>query len=186
MPPRDTLVNYLPKALAIDLAIDVLPTPGGPCRQIMLPFEFPFLNFTAKNSRILSLTYFSPVWSSLSIFSARLMSLISSDDSFHGISSKVSMYFIETADWDSLPILFISFYIYSLTWGGRFLELIFYSRSDVSDFPIFPPIPNVIPPFVTWDHGFLTVLDMSFLTFSSISTMDFTFSVLFLRCKRRV
>jgi hypothetical protein len=30
MPPKDTLVNYFPKAFAIDLAIEVLPTPGGP------------------------------------------------------------------------------------------------------------------------------------------------------------
>lgn len=61
MPPRETLVNYRPKDFAIDLAIEVLPTPGGPCKQIMFPFEFPFLNLTAKNYKILYLTYLSPV-----------------------------------------------------------------------------------------------------------------------------
>lgn len=49
IPPSDTRVNYLPSALAIDLEMDVFPTPGGPWRQIMLPFELPFLNLTAKN-----------------------------------------------------------------------------------------------------------------------------------------
>lgn len=49
IPPKETLVNYLPNDFAMDLAIDVFPTPGGPWRQIMFPFEFPFLNLTAKN-----------------------------------------------------------------------------------------------------------------------------------------
>lgn len=30
IPPSETLVNDFPKALAIDLAMEVLPTPGGP------------------------------------------------------------------------------------------------------------------------------------------------------------
>jgi len=41
-------VKDLPKALAIDLDIEVFPTPGGPWRQMMLPLEFPLLNLTAK------------------------------------------------------------------------------------------------------------------------------------------
>jgi hypothetical protein len=61
MPPKEILVNYFPRAFAIDFAIDVFPTPGGPWRQITLPFEFPFLNLTAKNYKILSLTYLRPV-----------------------------------------------------------------------------------------------------------------------------
>ena len=88
-PPRDTLVNYFPSDLAMDLAIDVFPTPGGPCRHIIFPLEFPFLNLTAKNSKILYLTSFKPVWSLFRIFSATVISLISSVDSSQGISSKV-------------------------------------------------------------------------------------------------
>ena len=61
MPPKDTLVNYLPRDLAIDLAMEVFPTPGGPWRQMMLPLELPFLNLTARNSMILSLTSLTPV-----------------------------------------------------------------------------------------------------------------------------
>ena len=61
MPPNDIRVNYLPSDLAIDLAIDVFPTPGGPCKQMIFPLLFPFLNFTAKNYNILSLTSFKPV-----------------------------------------------------------------------------------------------------------------------------
>lgn len=61
IPPRETLVNDFPNALAIDLAIEVFPTPGGPCKQTILPLLLPFLNLTAKNYNILSLTSFSPV-----------------------------------------------------------------------------------------------------------------------------
>ena len=70
----------LPKALAIDFEIDVFPTPGGPCRQITLPFEFPLLNLTAKYSSILSLTSFRPVCSSCRIFYATAKSFRSSVD----------------------------------------------------------------------------------------------------------
>jgi hypothetical protein len=41
--------------------MEVFPTPGGPCKQMMFPFELPFLNLTAKNYKILSLTSFKPV-----------------------------------------------------------------------------------------------------------------------------
>ena len=61
IPPSDILVNYFPSDLAIDLAIDVFPTPGGPCKQTIFPLVLPFLNLTAKNSKILYLTYFNPV-----------------------------------------------------------------------------------------------------------------------------
>jgi hypothetical protein len=30
IPPKETLVNYLPNDFAIDFEIEVLPTPGGP------------------------------------------------------------------------------------------------------------------------------------------------------------
>ena len=30
IPPNETLVNSFPRAFAIDLAIEVFPTPGGP------------------------------------------------------------------------------------------------------------------------------------------------------------
>lgn len=55
-PPKETLVKDLPKHFAIDFAIEVFPTPGGPCKQMIFPLEFPFLNLTAKNYIILSLT----------------------------------------------------------------------------------------------------------------------------------
>jgi len=51
----------LPNAFAIDLAMEVFPTPGGPCKQIILPFELPLRNLTAKNYKIRSLTSLRPV-----------------------------------------------------------------------------------------------------------------------------
>ena len=61
IPPKETRVKCLPKDLAIDLATEVFPTPGGPCKQMIFPLEFPFLNLTARNYRILSLTSLRPV-----------------------------------------------------------------------------------------------------------------------------
>ena len=39
-PPKDILTNFLPMALATDLPKDVLPTPGGPTKQITGLFIF--------------------------------------------------------------------------------------------------------------------------------------------------
>ena len=38
------------RALDIDLAMLVLPTPGGPCKQIILPWVLPLSCATAINS----------------------------------------------------------------------------------------------------------------------------------------
>lgn len=84
------------------------------------------------------------------------------------------MYFKVTADWVSPPILFIYFSISSRTWSGSFLFLIFSSIYSIS--PALPPPPN---PRLTM--GFLVVawdLIMSCRTFSSRSTTDLFFSVL--------
>ena len=48
-PPNEILVNSFPKALAIDFAIEVLPTPGGPFKHKIFPLLFPLLNLTARN-----------------------------------------------------------------------------------------------------------------------------------------
>ena len=37
----ETLTNFLPKALAIDLPIEVFPVPGGPAKHKIGPFNFP-------------------------------------------------------------------------------------------------------------------------------------------------
>jgi len=41
----------------------VFPTPGGPERQIILPFLLPFNCFTAKNSKIRYFIFDRPKWS---------------------------------------------------------------------------------------------------------------------------
>ena len=40
-PPRDIWKNFLPRALLIDLAIVVFPTPGPPTRQKIFPLRVP-------------------------------------------------------------------------------------------------------------------------------------------------
>ena len=47
-------------ALAIDVAKDVLPTPGGPTKQRMEPLFLPVSLRTAKNSRMRFLTFSRP------------------------------------------------------------------------------------------------------------------------------
>ena len=59
-PPSEILTNGLPRDLATDLAIDVLPTPGGPARHIIGAFKFFESFLTARYSNILSLTSSSP------------------------------------------------------------------------------------------------------------------------------
>ena len=49
-----------PSARATDLAREVFPTPGGPVRQRIGPFNFPLSEATAKYSTIRSLTFSSP------------------------------------------------------------------------------------------------------------------------------
>jgi hypothetical protein len=59
-PPKDTFTNFFSIAFAIDLAKLVLPTPGGPARQIIGDLPFGARARTAKYSTILSLTFSSP------------------------------------------------------------------------------------------------------------------------------
>ena len=47
-------------ALAMDMAMEVLPTPGGPTRQSTCPFSSGASCLTATNSRMRSLTLSSP------------------------------------------------------------------------------------------------------------------------------
>src|ERR1044071_1707833 len=59
-----------PVALAIDLPSEVLPTPGGPTRQRIGPFILSTRCWTARYSRMRSLTFSRPWWSALSTSSA--------------------------------------------------------------------------------------------------------------------
>ena len=59
-PPTENLKNCRLRARAMDLPMDVFPTPGGPTRQMILPSTVPRSFPTARNSRIRSLTSFSP------------------------------------------------------------------------------------------------------------------------------
>ncbi len=58
-----------------DLPSDVLPTPGGPTRHKIGPFIFFMRCWTARYSRMRSLTFSRPKWSALSTRSAPLMSV---------------------------------------------------------------------------------------------------------------
>ena len=59
-PPKDILMYFRPKDSATDFPSDVLPTPGGPYKQIIGDFISP-LNFkTAKCSIIRSFTFSNP------------------------------------------------------------------------------------------------------------------------------
>ena len=60
--------NSLFKDFAIDFAIEVLPTPGGPTKQIIEPFWLLEIFLKAIDSIILSLTSLSPKWSLSKIF----------------------------------------------------------------------------------------------------------------------
>ena len=59
-PPSDTRTYLRPVASAIDRAIDVLPTPGGPTRQMIWPVARSESFRTASVSRKRSLTFCMP------------------------------------------------------------------------------------------------------------------------------
>ena len=48
-PPRDILMNFLPRAVAIDDAYDVFLTPGGPTKHNIGLFAFGF-SYNSRNS----------------------------------------------------------------------------------------------------------------------------------------
>ena len=58
-PPTLILTNFLFKALAIDLAIVVFPTPGGPTKQI-IDWSLSHISLVAIYSIILSFISFNP------------------------------------------------------------------------------------------------------------------------------
>ena len=59
-PPNEISINFLPNALAIDLAKVVLPTPGGPTKHKTFPLRDPFNLPTAINYNIFFLASFMP------------------------------------------------------------------------------------------------------------------------------
>ena len=56
----EILTNFLFNDLATDLAIELLPTPGGPTRHKIGPFRDFVYCFTARYSKILSFTSSNP------------------------------------------------------------------------------------------------------------------------------
>ncbi|OGL60936.1 MAG: hypothetical protein A3I72_04365 [Candidatus Tectomicrobia bacterium RIFCSPLOWO2_02_FULL_70_19] len=62
-PPKETRTNFRPRALAMLLPSEVLPTPGGPTKQRMGPRMAWLRIFTAMCSRMRSFTFFRPKWS---------------------------------------------------------------------------------------------------------------------------
>src|SRR4029453_16207629 len=60
MPPSDTRTNLRPSEVAIDLASDVLPTPGGPRKHRIGPLTSGLGLRTARDSGARSLTFFRP------------------------------------------------------------------------------------------------------------------------------
>ena len=59
-PPNDIRIYFRFKAAAIDFPSEVLPTPGGPYKQIIGDFMSPFNLSTAKCSRMRSFTFSRP------------------------------------------------------------------------------------------------------------------------------
>jgi hypothetical protein len=66
MPPSDTRTNLRPIEFAMDLASEVLPTPGGPRKHRIGPFTSGFSFLTARYSRTRSFTFSRPEWSASS------------------------------------------------------------------------------------------------------------------------
>ena len=59
-PPRDIFTNLRSNARATLFAKDVLPTPGGPTKQMIGAFNELVICLTAKYSRIRSFTFSRP------------------------------------------------------------------------------------------------------------------------------
>ena len=89
-PPREIRESFRLVALATDMAMEVLPTPGGPTRQSTCPFSSGASCLTARNSRIRSFTFSSPKWSPSSTFRAAATSTRSLVFLFQGSSRHTS------------------------------------------------------------------------------------------------
>ena len=74
MPPSEMRWNLRPSARAIDLPSEVLPTPGGPTKHRIGSRPPGRIFFTARYSRMRSLIFSTPSWSSSRISRARMRS----------------------------------------------------------------------------------------------------------------
>ena len=90
MPPSETRTNLRSSELAMDLAIDVLPTPGGPTKQRIGPFTAGFSLRTARYSMTRSFALSSPVCSSSRTRLVRARSMTSSVRLFQGSATSQS------------------------------------------------------------------------------------------------
>ena len=77
-------------ARAMDMAMEVFPTPGGPTRQRICPLTSGFICRTAMVSRIRSFTFSRPKWSFSSTLRAASTLTRSFVVVFHGISRHTS------------------------------------------------------------------------------------------------
>mmetsp|Transcript_80617 Transcript_80617/g.261275 ORF Transcript_80617/g.261275 Transcript_80617/m.261275 type:complete len:233 (+) Transcript_80617:1637-2335(+) len=97
MPPRAMRWNFLPNARAIEQPMEVLPMPGGPCRQRMGPVVPPCSFRTAMNSSSRLFTRSRPWCSASSRARVLASSWRSSVETCHGRLAKVSRYLLATA-----------------------------------------------------------------------------------------
>ncbi len=184
VPPSETRVNSLTKALAIDFALDFLPTTDGPWRQMMFLFKFPFLKLTAKNFRILSLTCLNPVWSSSRSFQQYWCLL-----SPHSICSRefrctswkqwIETYHPFFSSLFRFPIIHEAVnFPNNFLFNVRSVRLSHPSSHSECNSPFSKCLED--------DDDFSKTFDISFLTFSSISMIKFAPFVLFLRWSKSV
>ena len=71
MPPSEMRWNVRPSARAMERPSEVLPTPGGPTKHRIGSLPAGRIDFTARYSRMRSLTFSSPEWSSSRIVARR-------------------------------------------------------------------------------------------------------------------
>ena len=91
-PPRLSRASLRLRALATLMAMEVLPTPGGPTRQRICPRPSGFICRTAMVSRMRRFTFSRPKWSLSKIFLAASTFSRSRVRVFHGISRHTSRY----------------------------------------------------------------------------------------------
>ena len=89
-PPRERRASFRFRALATLMAMEVLPTPGGPTRQRICPLASGFICRTAMVSKMRSFTFSRPKWSCSSTFRAAATLTRSFVVVFQGISRHTS------------------------------------------------------------------------------------------------
>ena len=92
MPPSEMRWNARPSARAMERPSEVLPTPGGPTKQRIGSLPAGRIDFTARYSRMRSLTFSSPQWSSSRIARAAARSSRSVVSLLHGSAMSQSRY----------------------------------------------------------------------------------------------